>query len=328
MRANVPTPDDAFAGAGGRDALPATPTYYELPLLHPPEWGWNVSTYLFLGGIMGGLSIIALVSRGSRDEERRLRRTVRFAAFVLAAVNPAVLIGHLGRPERFHHMLRIVKIKSPMSLGVWGLVLYSGAAGATVLRELVDMGRLPRWMRLLSPGIFTHVQALLGGFIASYTGVLLSASAIPLWGAGKRHIPAACVASGVSGACALSTLLSTLQGNQRVNHRVERFEMIAAAAEFFILNDFRKRGGAYAAPMFEGARGERLRKYTTIGGIVAPLALNALGELIDLPKPIDTIRTLAASVLTLVGGYIFRESLVEGGKLSVKNPRVAFRQPK
>ena len=50
-------------------------------------------------------------------------------------------------------MLRIVKFKSPMSLGVWGLVLYSGAAGANVMRELAISGVIPRWMRFLAPGL-------------------------------------------------------------------------------------------------------------------------------------------------------------------------------
>ena len=48
-------------------------------------------------------------------------------------------------------MLRIVKFKSPMSMGVWGLVLYSGAAGTNVMRALALHGVLPRWMRFLAP---------------------------------------------------------------------------------------------------------------------------------------------------------------------------------
>jgi hypothetical protein len=34
-----------------------------------------------------------------------------------------------------------------------------------------------------------------------------------------------------------------------------------------------------------------------------------------------------SSVLTLVGGYVFRESLIEAGKASARDPRVAFIQP-
>jgi formate-dependent nitrite reductase membrane component NrfD len=304
-----------------------TPTYYDRPLLKMPHWdNWNVVTYLFTGGIMGGLGLIQLLADSNDEDERKLKRTVRFASFYLAAANPAILTTHLGRPERFLHMLRIVKFKSPMSLGVWGLVLFSGAAGANVMRELATSGALPRWLRFFAPGILTPVQALLGAFTAGYTGVLLSATANPFLSSGKRHIPAASVASGLSSACALSTLLSVLQGNHRVTHKLERLEMVAGTTELAILTHFERHAGSYGTPFFTGARGKKLRTYTIQAGILAPMALNLLG-LLPLPKPIDATRSVIASVLTLVGGYIFRESLVDAGKLSARDPRAAFVQP-
>ncbi len=325
---NAPSPDEAFEGASSRrDDFPAAPTYYDRPLLKAPHWESNVMTYLFLGGIMGGLGIIAMLADPGKPEERRLRRTARYASLALAAANPALLISHLGRPERFLNMLRIVKFKSPMSLGVWGLIAYSGAATATVARELAESNVIPRWFRHLSPEPLTLVQATLGAFISGYTGVLLSATANPLWASGKRHIPAACVASGVASACALSSLLCVFEGNHRVGRKLERFEMAAGALEILLLADFEKRGGAYARPMFTGKHGERLRSYTILSGTLAPLVLNALGTFLKLPKPLDAIRIAAASLLTLTGGYVFRETLIEAGKDSARDPRAAFRQP-
>lgn len=303
-----------------------TPTYYDRPLLKMPDWNWQITTYLFTGGVMGGLGLIQLLADVDDEGERTLRRTARITSFLLAAANPAILISHLGRPERFLHMLRIVKLKSPMSLGVWGLVLYTGAAGANVIHELAISGAIPRWLRYFAPGFLTPLQALLGAFTAGYTGVLLSASANPLWGSGKRHIPAASVCSGLSSACALSTLLSVLEGNHRVVRKLERLELIAAAAELAILTHFEKHAGNYGKPFFTGARGKKVRTYTIQTGILAPMALNLLGML-PLPKPVDATRSVVASVLTLVGGYIFRESLVEAGKLSVRDPHAAFIQP-
>ena len=325
---NIPSPDEAFLGAAGRrDEFPAAPTYYERPLLKAPHWEWNVVTYLFLGGIMGGLGLISLLSDPRKDDERRLRRSTRYASLALAAVNPAILISHLGRPERFLNMLRIVKLKSPMSLGVWGLVFYSGAAGATVVRELAEAGTLPSWMRHLSPKAMTAAHASLGAFVAGYTGVLLSATANPLWSSGKRHIPASCVASGTAGACALASLLALIDGNHRVAKKLERLEMVAGAAELLLLVDFEKRAGPYARPMFGGKHGERLRTYTMIAGTVAPMALNVLGNAVKLPKPLDALRTVTASALTLIGGYVFRDVLIEAGKDSARDPHAAFRQP-
>ena len=302
--------------------------YYGRPLLKGPHWGANVVSYLFLGGIMGGLGLISLLADGRPEPEmKRLRKMSRYTSFALAAINPPILISHLGRPERFLNMLRIVKYKSPMSLGVWGLVLYSGAAAANVVRELADAKILPRAARRLAPSATVPLQAVLGAFIAGYTGVLISATAIPIWSAGKRHIPAFCVCSGAASACALSSLISTLQGNHKVVPQLERLEMTASAVELALLADFRRRGGAYVEPFFEGKVGDRLRDLTIVGGILVPFALNTLGQVVRLPKSIDSIRSIAASLLTLVGGYVLRESLIEAGKLSANDPRVAFRQP-
>jgi len=320
-------PDQAYAGAAPRDGVAPT-TYYNRPLLKPPDWDTSVIAYLFLGGVTGGLGIISMLANPEREPEQRLRRTARFASLVLAAANPAVLITHLGRPERFLHMLRIVKLKSPMSVGTWGLVAYSGVAGANVMRELAEMDVLPRWVRYLVPGFLTQLHALAGSYLAGYTGVLLSATANPMWSAGKRHIPAACVCSGLSSACALMSLLSTFEGNHEAVPKVERLEMVSSLAELLLLKDFQRTGGDYAKPMFEGRPGERLRTYTIVAGIAVPMALNVLGQIVKLPKPVDAVRTTAASLLTLLGGYIFRETLVEGGKDAVRDPRTAFKQPK
>ncbi len=297
------------------------------PLLKQPHWGANVTTYLFLGGIMGGLGLVQLLCDPRDESMRKLRRTTRIASFLLAAVNPPILISHLGRPERFLHMMRIVKLKSPMSVGVWGLVFYSGAAGANMIRELAQSGVLPSWMRHFAPHALTFVQAVLGAFTAGYTGVLISATAVPLWAAGKRHIPAASISSGAASACALASLLSVIEGNHEACVKTERLEMVASAVEFAILMDFRRVSGDYGKPMFEGPRAEKFRTMTLIGGIAVPMALNLLGQILRFPKPIDAGRTVVASVLTLVGGYVLRETFIESGKASAAVRQTAISQP-
>jgi formate-dependent nitrite reductase membrane component NrfD len=328
---SIPSPDDAFLGAASRNGeqRASIPTYYDRPMLKAPHWEWNVVTYLFLGGIMGGLGLIQLLSRRDSESERRLRRSARYTSFVLAAANPGILITHLGRPERFLNMMRIVKVKSPMSLGVWGLVAYSGAAGVNVMRELAIDGRIPRWLRFFAPGIMAPAQAIIGAFISGYTGVLLTSTANPFWASGKRHIPATFVCSGFASACALSSLLSMLEGNTEALHKLERLEMVAGAAEILLLTDFERRvPQEYTKPLFSGARGEKLRTYTMAAGTLAPMVLNVIGSAVKLPKPIDALRVVASSVLTLVGGYVLRESMIEAGKDSARDPQAAFRQPK
>jgi hypothetical protein len=89
-----------------------------------------------------------------------------------------LLVFDLGDPLRFHHMLRVFKPGSPMSVGTWCLTIFSlpltAAAGLSVLAEMgMDFERA----RLLAV-----VVGLLPGFgAAAYKGVLLSTNAQPGW---------------------------------------------------------------------------------------------------------------------------------------------------
>lgn len=322
-----PSPDDAFAGASSIRGFAAAPTYFDQPVLKRPHWGWNVVTYLFLGGIMGGSAIVAALAHGKPSpSERRLATNAKLTSLVLAAACPLVLISHLGRPERFLNMMRIVKFKSPMSLGVWGLVFFSGVAGASVLEDLVDNGRLPRWMRLLVPPGAHVLQAVFGGFIGGYTGVLISATAIPLWAKGKRHIPAFSVASGIAGACALQSLLLR-SGDDTAAHKLEKLELAAASVELLLLLDFRRHAGPYGAPMYEGERGRRFKSLTLGLGLAFPIAVNALRLLVKPRGTIARATTIVTALCALFGGYVLRDTLIEAGKGSADDPHAAFAQP-
>ena len=46
-------------------------------------------------------------------------------ALGILLVDLLFLVLDLGQPSRFHHMLRVVKPSSPMSLGTWCLTAYS-----------------------------------------------------------------------------------------------------------------------------------------------------------------------------------------------------------
>jgi formate-dependent nitrite reductase membrane component NrfD len=317
------SPDASYRGASNGEALPAhaSPTYYDRPLLKKPHWEWEVVTYLFMGGLMGGSGIlVALADEGGGDAE--LARSARYVSFALASTCPLILIKHLGRPERFLHMLRIVKFKSVMSMGVWGLILFSAPATAAAAGQAAEDGLLPRWLGALAPpAVMKPAQAALGAFIAGYTGVLLSATAIPVWAIGKRFIPAFSVCSGMAGACAVNAAVLTLTGGKRETlAKLERLELAASLAELALLLGFRRHAGDLGKPMYDGPRGSKLRTWTLGGGIIVPALLNIL--------PVHARwKTLLASALTLAGGYVLRETLIEAGKASSEDPKAASRQP-
>jgi formate-dependent nitrite reductase membrane component NrfD len=314
-------PDASSRGVGDGAELPAhaPATYYDRPLLKKPHWEWEVVTYLFMGGVMGGSGILVALA-DERGDDEALARTARYVSFALASTCPIVLIKHLGRPERFLNMMRIVKFKSVMSMGVWGLVAFSlpatAAAGAQLVPAPLDV------VHALAPRALTNpAQLVLGAFIAGYTGVLLSATANPLWATGKRHIPALSVCSGVAGACAANNaLLALFGGNVSTSRKLDRLEAVASLAELAVILSFRSHAREIGKPMFAGKRGAKLRSATLFGGILIPTLLNLV--------PVHARwKTLVASGLTLAGAYVLRETLIEAGKESADDPRVSSRQP-
>ncbi len=260
-------PGGSTRGVSDGVELPAhaSPTYYERPLLKKPHWEWEVIVYLFLGGVMGGSGILAALANED-GEDAALARNARYVAFVLASTCPVVLIKHLGRPERFLHMMRIFKVKSVMSMGVWGLVAFSLPASSAALAQLARDGVLPerlRFVRFFGPRALTNPLGLvLGAFIGGYTGVLLSATANPIWAIGKRHIPAMSVCSGVAGACALNNaLLALFGGNESTSRKLDVLEAFAGFAELAVILSFRWQADVREPPLEEVARRHDPRRH-------------------------------------------------------------------
>jgi hypothetical protein len=97
---------------------------------------------------------------------------------VLLLVDLGLLVLDLGDPLRFHHMLRVFKPSSPMSLGTWCLTIFSlPLTAAAALSVLAKLGWDFERARLLA-----MVVGLVPGFgAAAYKGVLLSTNAQPGW---------------------------------------------------------------------------------------------------------------------------------------------------
>ena len=320
-----PNPSATNRGASsGADGLPAhaPDTYYDQPMLKKPHWEWEVILYLFLGGVMGGSGMLVAIADDREGHEADLARSARYVSFALAAACPLILVKHLGRPERFLYMLRIFKLKSVMSMGVWGLIAFTAPAALAAAGQASRDGLLPGWIRHLAPrSITTPLQALFGAFICGYTGVLISATAIPVWAIGKRYIPAISVCSGIVGACAANVaVLALTGGSEKTKRKIENLELVAGAAELVLLQAFQRHAGKLGDPMFRGERGRKLQTVTIIGGIIVPALLNLL--------PIhNRFKTVVTSAMTLVGGYNLRESYIESGKDSADDPKAASRQP-
>jgi formate-dependent nitrite reductase membrane component NrfD len=144
-------------------------------MMKAPVWTWEVPLYFWFGGMAAGASFVALAcDLAGDDRSARVARKVALGALV---PSPVLLIGDLGRPERFYNMLRIFKTRSPMSMGSWCLSLFGALGGAAVGADLIKREREAKALGA--------ANAIVGGYLGSYTGVLLASTAVPVWSRSK-----------------------------------------------------------------------------------------------------------------------------------------------
>ena len=159
--------------------MPAESGYAHLPITKVPGWHGLIAWDALLNGMATGLFMAAAVSELAAPAVFTPVAKVAYpVALALLLIDLALLVSDLGDPMRFHHMLRVFKPRSPMSVGTWCLVIFSlpltAAAGLSVLSEMgIDFERA----RMVAV-----VAGLLPGFgSAAYKGVLLSTNAQPGW---------------------------------------------------------------------------------------------------------------------------------------------------
>jgi formate-dependent nitrite reductase membrane component NrfD len=173
-----------------------------------PHWGWYIVGYFFLGGIAGGayaLGVMLHLWGEERDgEAARVAFRICFPLLVVCAI---LLTLDLGKPFRFWHMLIAFKYWSPMSMGAWALLLFGAFAGVSFLGARAPGGGVERFLSGALGRVFQIVGALLGLFIAGYTGVLLSVSNQPVW-SDTWTLGGLFLASGLSAAAAAIVLVA------------------------------------------------------------------------------------------------------------------------
>lgn len=271
----------------------ATQGYYGLPLLKPPVWTWEVPAYFFVGGAAGAAAAVGAVAH-ALGADPALVRDARWIAAAGAVASPPLLVSDLGRPERFLNMLRVFKIQSPMSVGAWTLAAFSTAAGAAAFADLVDRrfeGRLP--VRVVGDAA-EALSAATGLALSTYTGVLIGATAIPVWSRHVHLLPAHFGASGLGTAVSLLELLG---------HRtraLNRLAIGAAAAETLMGLSIECSSAADANPIREGRAGTLARAGGLLSGPL-PLALRLLAPRSGPARNLAALSTIAGSLLTRVG---------------------------
>lgn len=167
---------------GGEPPIPGwgtTTGYANMTVTKAPEWHGGIACDALLNGMATGLFLTTAVSELTAPALfTSLAKVAYPIALFLLLFDLVLLVLDLGDPLRFHHMLRVFKPRSPMSVGTWCLTIFSlPLTVAAALSLLAEMGMDFEWARKLAV-----ILGLLPGFgSAAYKGVLLSTNSQPGW---------------------------------------------------------------------------------------------------------------------------------------------------
>jgi hypothetical protein len=222
--------------------------------------------------------------------------------------SPPLLVMDLGRPARFLNMLRIFKPRSPMSMGAWCLSAFGALGSAAVGADLIGRRREAR--------LIGGANAVVGGYLGSYTGVLLASTATPLWARSRSFLGPIFVTTAVATGAAATRLVLVAAGlpeGHRTRHALGRVETAAIALELGMSTVNERRLGRIGDALEHGTAGRlfRFAKWSVRGGLALRTVRGRLGSRAH----------HAASLMYLAGGLAFRYAWVAAGHNSASDDR-------
>jgi Polysulphide reductase, NrfD len=274
-------------------------SYYGRPIVKEPVWKPEIPTYFFTGGLAGAAASLAFGARLAGNDV--LARRALYVNAVAITVSPALLVKDLGRPQRFLNMLRVFKVRSPMSVGTW---IVSASGTASGIGASCDVLRaLPR-----AKVAAETVAGLLGPFLSTYTAALVADSVVPAWHGARRELPfvfagGSCASAG--GAVAALTP-AAFAGPAR------RLGIAGAALELVSMKAMENRlGPLVGKPYHEGRAGlyAKAAKVTTAAG-------GALMALVGRRR----MGAIAGGSLLVAGAACERFAVYHAGKQSAADP--------
>jgi formate-dependent nitrite reductase membrane component NrfD len=289
----------------------------------PPQWEWYIVWYFFLGGLAGGAYLIGTLLRLLGDpRDQGVARLAFLVAFPAMAICPILLTLDLGKPSRFWHMMinsrtweLNFKYWSPMSVGAWVLFLFGFFATLSFIEALSREGRwghpLARRIADLMGGgigrVFMIIGALLGVFVAGYTGVLLSVSNQPIW-SDTWALGGLFLASGLSVAAATLAILARARDDAAATERkLSRADRYFILLELVLLVAFFATLGALAGRLL-APRWLALWALVAIGTLV-PLVMSRAPAAGRRGSPV------LAGCLVLLGGLALRIVVIFGAQM-------------
>ncbi len=283
------------------------------PVVHKSHWRWLIVGYFFTGGVAAGSLAIASIARLAGGDDRVVRAG-RYAALVALIPSPPLLILDLGRPERFWRMIVHWNRRSPMSHGSWALLLFSAVCGGSALHEAACDGFFGPVLADGRGGKFSDkTLAVLSLppalFLGGYTGILLGATAVPLWARLSRFLGPLFLSSAFATGGAATMLAARLLGDGHPP-TLGRAERVIGLAEIGVLT------AACAAD--PAARQLLVARPAYRLGLTASVLGTILG-----PR-LSNRAAIAGPLMTLAGGLLLRAVVVFAGNASADEPAATF----
>jgi hypothetical protein len=297
-------------------------SYYGRPVVKAPVWRHDIAAYLFTGGLAAGCALLA--AGADLTGRPATRRAARITALGALGASTYFLINDLGRPDRFHHMLRVAKPTSPMSVGTWILAAFGPAAGLAAVAEAAPLLPGPRAGAHRSAGTTAaHLvrralppagrlaglsAAALAPALATYTGVLLADTATPSWHEAYPELPFVFAGSALASAAGVGLIAAPLAEAEPAR----RLAVAGAAIELAGAHSVETRMGLLSEPYRVGRAGRLLR---------AGRALTAVGVVGALLGRRNRVVSAASGAALLAAAVATRFGIFDGGVASARDPK-------
>lgn len=305
-----------------------------MPLLQSADWPLLIDLYFFLAGLAGGAFVIATIA--DLVGTARYRNVVRvgyYLALLALIPCPILLIVDLGVPSRFVNMLMSLKpdqmigaaainigtfhIKpfSPMNMGAWALLGFGLLAFLAALSIFLEDAKRGRDLSALRTTVGV-IGGFFGFFLAAYPGVLLGATARPLFQNGNLLGALFLVVGASTGAAAIALILSflgqeagsTLAGLRRIIIPVLLLQAATLALFLVRVGMSGEEGAAQAlALLLSGPYSLIFWVGAVAIGLIVPFVLQIVTR--------QTGLVAIAAILILVGGFLAKYVIIAAGQV-------------
>jgi formate-dependent nitrite reductase membrane component NrfD len=292
---------------------------------HLQIWHWQISLYLFLGGMAAGILAIAALYyiRGREKDYRTAVRITPFLTPFLLVLGLIALFIDLRHKLFFWQLYTNIKLQSPMSWGAWTLLVITPVSFIWCALHIRDI--FPRWdwkykWLFILEEFFNRykkhlawVMLIYAIILGIYTGILLSAfNARPLWN--TSILGPLFLASGLSAGAAATLLLSK---NNAERKQFARIDLVLIGIELFLIIHMFMGFLASTQVQIEAAGLFLGGPYTMsfwIFVVIIGMLLPAILEIMELRK--YHIPVLIPAVLVIFGSLMLRFIIVYAGQTS------------